>query len=246
MGPYEGDAEQARSFLARLNGTLRADSPPALLYGYFRRCIARAVFEPVVGAETWSWMTQMEDTTVHTVITRWIANVVASLPSASGETQTLSGRTWDDALREALAGAWSRAVAQGGPNELAWRWGDRHGTNARHPMAGALPDQAEAGGWNPPRVPMGGDSDTIQAASYIWKDMPDFHVVGLSVYRQVVSLTSIDRASYIIPGGVSGVPGSEHYQDQLPLWALHERVPMHHDPTDVSRASVSTSGLRPE
>ncbi|HEU5317205.1 MAG TPA: penicillin acylase family protein, partial [Chloroflexota bacterium] len=53
-------------------------------------------------------------------------------------------------------------------------------------------------------------------------------VVGLSVYRQVVDLVDLTTASYVIPGGVSANPESPHYQDQLPLWAAHRRIPMHY------------------
>jgi penicillin amidase len=92
---------------------------------------------------------------------------------------------------------------------------------------------------------MGGDGDTIQAASYLWRDTPDFDVVGLSVYRQVVDLSDITTASFVIPGGVSGNPTSSHYQDQLPLWSTHQRIPMHYTPAAIAAAATEALMLTP-
>jgi penicillin amidase len=75
-------------------------------------------------------------------------------------------------------------------------------------------------------VPMGGDSDTIQAAGYDWRAGAPFDVILLSVYRQVVDLASAEPASYVIPGGASGDPESPHFADQLPAWAEHRRLPV--------------------
>jgi penicillin amidase len=224
--------------LAAFDGNLLPESGPALLYGYFRRAIARALFEPITGTGAWAWIVGSDVTAVHAIVTRCLANVVATLDTAA---EPPSGQPWDEVVPGALAAAWRQAITHGGANPVEWRWGNRHRTNAKHPLAGRFAEQASA--LNPPRVPMGGDADTIQAASYLWREVPDFDVVGLSVYRQAVDLAQLERASYVIPGGVSGVPGSAHYQDQLPLWQAHQRIPMHYAPADVEAAATTTLTL---
>jgi penicillin amidase len=92
---------------------------------------------------------------------------------------------------------------------------------------------------------MGGDGDTIQAASYYWGDEAEFDVVGLSVYRQAVDLADIEHAGFVIPGGVSGVPGTPHFADQLEPWRRHRRIPMHYAPADVAGAAAHTLTLTP-
>ena len=87
-----------------------------------------------------------------------------------------------------------------------------------HPLADAGPL---------PRVPMGGDADTIQAAGYGWRQGSPFTVTSLSVYRQVVDLADPGSAGYVIPGGASGDPDSPHFADQLAQWARHQRIPMY-------------------
>ena len=54
-----------------------------------------------------------------------------------------------------------------------------------------------------------------------------------------------EEASYIVPGGASGHPGSPHFADQLELWARCERVPMHRDRSAVEAAPVSELQLIP-
>ncbi|MDQ3703423.1 MAG: penicillin acylase family protein, partial [Chloroflexota bacterium] len=238
-GPFESDAERARAVLAAWDGNLLPQSSAALLYGYFRRAVAEALFVPLIGAAAWSWLTETEVTTTHGMISRWIANIVYALDGAA----TPDGRPWEEVLRPALTEAWRTAMAQDGQDPTRWRWEARHATAARHPLSGRYPEHAHR--LNPPRVAVGGDGDTIQAASYLWGDRPDFPIVGLSVYRQVVDLGDIAHASYVIPGGVSGEPGSAHFADQIEHWRTHRRIPMHYTPEDVRAAAVRSLTLTP-
>jgi penicillin amidase len=92
---------------------------------------------------------------------------------------------------------------------------------------------------------MGGDSDTIQAASYLSREGAGFDVTSLSVYRQVVDLAVPEAASFVIPGGASGDPRDPHFADQLAEWAAHRRVPMMSRWPDIEAAAEATITLRP-
>jgi penicillin amidase len=92
---------------------------------------------------------------------------------------------------------------------------------------------------------MGGDGDTIQVASYGWREGTPFDVTHLSVYRQVVDLAAPEAGSFVIPGGASGDPDDPHFADQLAQWAAHRRVPMLWQWPDVEAAAESTLVLRP-
>ncbi|HEX2035504.1 MAG TPA: penicillin acylase family protein, partial [Chloroflexota bacterium] len=236
-GPYDGQAEAARAMLAAWDGNLLPESGVALLYGAFRRAVARALFVPIVGERAWSWLTAPDVPATHTLIARWMVNVVYALEAET----TPDGRPWDEVLPDALATAWSTTVAGAGPDPQAWRWDAQHATRARHPLAARFP--AHAARLNPPRVPLGGDGDTIQAAAYLWGEGDDFAITGLSVYRQVVDLADVAHSSFVIPGGVSGVPGSAHFDDQLEHWRTHRRIPMHVREAEVEAATVETLSL---
>lgn len=216
-GPYEGDAERARTMLANFDGELRGDRPEPLLYAYFRRALMREIWEPVVGSETYAWLTGESNPGLGRILSGLLSVVVAN-PGAP----LPGGRVWDDVLPEALSSAWGSTVANFGDDPSAWRWDAKHATGSKHPLSAVFPGEA----LDPPSVGVGGDADTLQCAGYGISGKNDFVLNALSVYRQVVDFANPDGASWIIPGGASGDPGSAHFADQLELWRRHERVGM--------------------
>jgi len=236
LGPFaDEDAEAARSLLAGWDGNLAAGSATALLYACYLRAIAEALYRPVLGAETWTWMTSGVLAPTLSMVRRWLGNDTWELlggpvppgaePEADRRERVLA------AVPGALAAAWAAAVKAGGPDPGQWRWGDAHRAVRVHPLGGTFPGPA-----------MGGDADTIQAAGYGWRPGSPFTVASLSVYRQVVDLDDPAAASFVIPGGASGDPASVHFSDQLARWAVHQRIPMSGAPGE-SAAVVRDEGL---
>ena len=227
LGPFGGDAEQARAMLAGWDGDLAAGSGPALLFGCFQRTLADALYRPVLGTATWEWLASGVHSPTISMVRRWLANDTWELlggpvrdPSDGSRGQRVLA-----VVPAALAAAWSAAVGYGGMDPAWWRWGDVHQAVRVHPLEAAGLD-AGADARTLAGVPMGGDADTVQAAGYNWRLGSPFTVVSLSVYRQVVDLADPASASYVIPGGGSGDPDSPHFADQLAEWARHRRIPM--------------------
>jgi penicillin amidase len=220
LGPLaEPLAERARARLAGWDGDLRPDSGQALLYGCFVRELAAALYRPLLGDEAWGWVASGTLAPTINLVRRWLANDTWELlggpvPAASDGSRS---RRVLAVVPAALAAGWAAAAALGGPDPAVWRWGDVHQAPRAHPLPGTGPL---------PPTPMGGDSDTIQAAGYGWVPGTPFTVTSLSVYRQVIDLADPGSASYVIPGGASGDPGNAHFADQLAQWAAHRRVPM--------------------
>lgn len=218
-------AELARQALADWNGVVAADSSAALIYGCFRRALASQLYKPLLGEQTWSWVSSGVLPPTALFVRQWLANDLWDLlgfcrppgfDSASSEQRSQGVR---NVLPAALGDAW-RAASEAGRD--SWTWGDHHQAIGRHPLSLV----AGAQGLDLPAVCMGGDSDTVQAATYGWVEGTPFSVLTLSVYRQVVDLADPSGAQWVIPGGASGRPDSPHYADQLPLWAAHRRAPM--------------------
>ncbi|HET9081476.1 MAG TPA: penicillin acylase family protein [Trebonia sp.] len=220
LGPFEDeDAESARTLLAGFDGDLALESAPALLYACFLRALAEALYRPLLGQETWAWMSSGTLAPTLSMIRRWLGNDTWELlggpvppgtpPSAVSHERVLA------VVPGALAVAWAAAVKAGGRDPRRWRWGEAHRAARVHPLAGSFRG-----------VAMGGDADTIQAAGYGWRQGSPFTVTTLSVYRQVIDLADPASASYVIPGGASGDPASPYFSDQLPLWASHQRIGM--------------------
>ena len=143
---------------------------------------------------------------------------------------------------EALEAAWTSASGMAGDDSALWRWGDHHYTAASHPLSQVAGDLR----FDPPRVAMGGDSDTIQAATYGWRVGEPFAVSGLSVYRQVVDLGNPGNATWVIPGGPSGDFRSRHYSDQLAVWAANRRIPMYWVRGDIEQDAEQIQILEKE
>ncbi|MFH2056575.1 MAG: penicillin acylase family protein, partial [bacterium] len=87
----------------------------------------------------------------------------------------------------------------GEPSPL-WRWGRYRGTDIKH--LAALPALSHLG------VPTGGSSATVAASSAVH---------GVS-WRMIVELTDPPQAWGIYPGGQSGNPGSQFYDNQIDSW----------------------------
>jgi penicillin G amidase len=210
--PLAGEAERARRLLAAWDGDLRPASGAALLYACFRQELAREVFEPIVGADAWSW--------------------IAAGANAGAES-LLEGRLYDlgdgaepdavaRALPAALAAAWRRASAAAGSSDpAAWRWAVVHSCAPRHPLSAVYPTAAAE--LDPPAFGLGGDNDTIRVASFSLVSQ-EFGVRDISVYRQVIDFAA-GAMLWSIPGGASGVPGSPHIGDQLEAWRACTLVP---------------------
>jgi penicillin G amidase len=233
-GP-QPDAELARIMLSGWDGDLAAGSAPALLYGCFLRALADALYRPLLGEPAWHWLNSGDTSVTQPMIRRWLANDTWELLGGPGHRAPRTAEV-RRVLPGVLASAWRQACQAAGPDPAAWRWGDVHRAGA----ARALPDATV-----PAPVRMGGDSDTIQAASYGWRLDTPFDVSSLSVYRQVVDLADPAGASYVIPGGASADPGSPHFADQLAEWAGHRRVPMLYRWPDIESAAESRLTLKP-
>jgi penicillin amidase len=234
LGPLPDDsAERARLLLAGWDGELRGESGQALLYGCFVRALAGELYRPLLGEATWQWLISGDVPTADVLVRRWLANETWHLLGGPGG-DAARDREVRAALPAALAAAWRRASEAGPPER--WRWEDHHQARAAHP----LPGQPV-----PPAVGMGGDGDTIQAATYGWREGTPFDVTYLSVYRQVLDMAAPGAGGFVIPGGASGDPQDPHFADQLAQWAAHRRVPMLWDWADVEAAAGSALTLRP-
>ncbi|MGD9935098.1 MAG: penicillin acylase family protein, partial [Dehalococcoidia bacterium] len=209
---------------------------------FFRRAITTAALAPIIGQETCRWLMDEMSPGAGRVLSHWLSNIVYRLESEFA-TNAPSGRPWSDVLPGALEQAWADAVAHSGSDPVRWRWDKNHGLASKHALSSAFPELD--GALDPPRVPAGGDADTLQAAAYGWSGKSDFVMTTLPVYRQVVDFADPDHGSFVIPGGVSGLPGTAHYSDQLEHWRTHTRVPMRYRGDDVEANAAHTLTLRP-
>jgi penicillin amidase len=141
------------------------------------------------------------------------------------------------ALRDALdllAGSAFHAAFGGSTDQGDYRWGRLHRITFEHPIEGPF-EIPPAGGFTDlapllPGIARAGGYEAVDASSHSARASSDFAFEFSSgPARRFVGIldpAGID-ARQVIPGGQSGVPGSPHYADQLPLWLTnryHELV----------------------
>ena len=228
MGPFQGHSETARGLLAGWDGNLLPESNAAVLYAHFRGALLRRGLGPIIGDAALDWLASEAIPASVRILGAWLDTLARAV---AGEAEPPSGVEIASLTEAALADAWVAAVSDQSADSDAWRWDRDHATLGVHTLAGAFPSAAAA--LNPPRAHFGGDGDTVQQGGYGYRDA--FDVSYLSVYRQAVDLSAIDDARWIVPGGVSGVPGSPHFSDQLERWRRHELAPMRYTESDIAR-----------
>src|SRR5690606_29219641 len=96
-----------------------------------------------------------------------------------------------------------------GPNPAGWQWGRLHQLEIRHPLSLA-PVLGRL--WKPLRYPLGGDAHTVNQARST-PHMPLRPVQVIASCCMVLDVGEWDNSITSLPGGQSGHPASEHYQD---------------------------------
>lgn len=119
-------------------------------------------------------------------------------------------------------------------------WQDVHALMPTHPLSARFPEAAPH--LNPAPIPMGGDGDTVQAASF---GGAGYQVTGTSVARYVFDLADWDRSGWVVPLGVSGIATHPHFENQSAAWAQHKLYPMLYSTRAVESHALHHTVLEP-
>jgi penicillin amidase len=145
-----------------------------------------------------------------------------------------------DVLDGAFAAAWERCTDLMGPDPSGWRWGAIHRARFAHPL-GRLP------GLEPLFVAaeqeLGGDEQTVNNAGFEGDGPFDVYVVPS--WRAVYDLADLDASQGVLPTGVSGNPGSPHWNDQAPMFAAGELRPLPFTRPAVEAAAIGRLTIGP-
>ena len=130
-------------------------------------------------------------------------------------------RARDEALLDSLRAAWADVSERLGPDPAAWRWGDLHQIELRHPLSKHLPDDirqlADVG-----PAERGGSGDTVGNTSY----GDDFNQRSGASFRMVIDVGNWDASVAMNNPGQSGDPRNPHYRDLFEPWANDEAFPL--------------------
>jgi penicillin amidase len=235
--PADAASAAAQAYWREWDGVMGPDSVAATLYAVCREEVVRAVVEPLLGplarqalgGGPYGVLMPLSQLRAR-LLTMMLADDRRLLPT---------GTDWPALLSHALARTVTWLGERLGDEMAQWHWGRLHRTAIQHPLAAAFPEVA--GLCNPPSVALGGDGDTVQAASLT----PAYTVGSTAVARLVFDLSDWRRSAWIVPLGASGHPGSPHYADQTGLWSAGQLAPLLYDWHEIGAAAATRQRFVP-
>ena len=239
--PAVGEAisGQARALLQAWDGVMAPDSVAATIYAVCRERLMRAVMEPLLGSLAREALGGGLYGTLMPL--GQLRDLLLTMMQADDRNLLPAGEDWSSVLATALAQAVGWLKQELGDDVPTWRWGRLHQTSPRHPLGVLFPELA--GLLNPPRVSVGGDGDTVQAATI--GAGGGYTVGGSSVARLVFDVGDWQRSAWVVPLGASGHPGSPHYADQTAAWGALQLYPMLYDWSQISAEAETRQRLEP-
>ncbi len=237
--PLDALSAQAKAQLQSWDGTMEQDSAAATIYVVFRDHLMRALMEPLLGPLARDALgADPRGGVAH--MARLRARLTHMI-RVDDRTLLQAGRDWPSLMANALASAVLRLRQEMGDEIVGWQWRRLHRTAPQHTLAFALPEEVKL--LNPPSIAMGGDGDTVQAASF--SPGTGYTVTGTSVARYVFDLADWNRSAWAVPLGSSGHPGSPHYADQTGAWGAVHLYPMLYDWPQISAGAEGRQRLEP-
>jgi penicillin amidase len=237
-----GDDPGWRAALARLlawDHVMDGDAVAPAIYTAFRERLVRDLMTPILGplaAEAFASVAGGGVTHMSRLKAR-----LAEMIRDDDRSLLPPGAEWPAVLARSLGHAVTDLREALGDDQDAWRWERLHLARSQHPLAAVFPQLAAT--LNPPAVPVGGDGETVNAASFV--PGAGYHVAVTSVARYVFDLADWEASGWVVPDGVSGHPGHHHRVDQLPAWAACRLLPMRYDWARIRVAAESTTMLTP-
>jgi penicillin amidase len=230
-------AAAAQKALQGFDGTMAADSPAPLILWAWTRHLSEQVIKPRLGTDLYERSLAMRGyfDAIEGVMQRddaWWCDDPATPATETCADQ--ASRALTDALDELQAGH--------GADVTAWRWDQAHIARAEHRPFSRVKWLAR---WFEQRVPVGGDSYTVNVARVSLK--PDAATGELYLDEHGPSLRGLydladRRNSRVVHStGQSGIPWSPLFANLAPLWRQVRAVPLF--PADA--LSDQTLVLRP-
>ena len=225
------DAGPALEVLAGWNGELAPDSAAAALFEVWWR--------DHLDAEVGRRMAAALDTGEDPIPVQ-DENLLRILEGADPRLGDPPQAARDELLLGSLESAFAEVGERLGPDPAAWRWGDLHQIELRHPMSVHLPDElrrlADVG-----PAPRGGSGDTVGNTSY----GSDFKQRSGASFRMVIDVGNWDASVAMNNPGQSGDPRSPHYKDLFEPWATDQAFPLLYTRPSILEAAEARIELVP-
>jgi penicillin amidase len=151
--------------------------------------------------------------------------------------------SWANEMADVLTSVLQRLRSSVGPGPAFWAWGHQRQLRLEHPLFGKNRWLGVAFNIGP--VPCGGDCNTISQAGSRPGNPTDF-THNMCNMRTVFDLSDLSKSKFVLCGGQSGNPWSDHHADQFPLWQAGEAITIPWLQASVIREAKETLRLLPE
>jgi penicillin amidase len=226
----DGAAADLKARILAWDGDMAAESTAAIAYVRLRTVLTRLVAEKSgVKAVSDSPYAKVPPGIFGETQIWW---TVPQLLRAN-DTGLLKGASWDELLAQALSEA-----AIDCPTEA---WAAIHQPTLRHLLSAAYPEHAAL--LDKPSAQVGGDNDTVFMSGYVARLGP--RAISAALSRYVFDVGAWENSRWIVFHGASGNPGSPFYDNQNPIWAKGELVPMLYDWGAIEASSAAHQRLTP-
>lgn len=161
----------------------------------------------------------------------WVDNVTTGKKETLDDIVMLSFREAVGSLKKEL-----------GSDPSRWQWGKIHTITFMHPL-GSVRILESLFKFNSAEYPIGGSDHTV-CPYFTYK--PDFKVVNGASMRYIYNTADWDESYSVIPGGASGVPGSEYYLSQAKKYLDGGFYKDHFSDEAVRAAAIHTIVFKPK
>jgi penicillin amidase len=142
------------------------------------------------------------------------------------DAQTLGNQpeaTRKQIMQSTLQAAYARLGQIEGSDPSKWSWGGIHAVVFHHPLE-TIPAMKSLVDLGP--IPRPGDASTVNATGGARRGESTFYQSNGPTWRQILDVGAWDNSVMVNSPGESGVPGSPHYSDLMPLWDQGRYIPM--------------------
>jgi penicillin amidase len=149
--------------------------------------------------------------------------------------------SWQTEIAAGLAQAIVTLKMKAGPSPKQWAWGEVRPLTLVHPLGIRRPlDRI----FNHGPFPWGGDGQTIAQTGRSVTD-PTARPTQVANLRMVIDVGNWEENSFVLAGGQSGNPLSNHYTDQLALWQRGQGFAIAWSEEAIGRVTRSVLRLKP-
>jgi len=222
-------AEQGKDTLHTWNREMSADTPAAAYFAAVWQNVLALTFHDELPKAQWPdgsarWMV---------VIRRLLAKPSADWWDNLATPSMVERR--DDVLRQAMEDARDELTRIRARDVAHWDWADLHAAPLRNPtLSGRLFERGP--------VELDGSNDTIEATT--WDAARGYTAVTAPAARVVMHPAEPDSSRWIVSTGASGHTFTDHYTDQVELWASGRDLPWRSTASAVNKQARSTLTLR--